>query len=317
MIALLLSVVPGAAALCTAVGDGRYALTDYHVVRTGHEADALAVGDLDGDGLDDVVAGTGWSYEGFYVQPFLQTGGGLVGGAEVAVPAGGSTTSEFGSVALGDVDADGDLDAVAGTLGGAYLLPNDGTGGLGAAVSLGGSRYFAVLLLDADADGHLDLLGLTHYAVHVAWGDGTGDYAAPTELFETEGTPVALAIAHAGGGERPDLLISQEGATGFAVWTDTGPRAYTFEGAWDLDERRNGGALAVGDLDADGLTDAVLAGGGNRPTNLSLFFQDAGGFGALATIGSYDIPGSVVVADVDTDGLDDVVVTHGGWGCVG
>lgn len=316
MSALLALLVADAAATCSAVADGRYALGGATTYGSGYFADSLAVGDLDGDGDDDVVLGIGLGGSALSVRPYLQSGGTLTPLDAIELPP-VSVSSEIGSVALGDVDEDGDLDVATNTIGGVYLFYNDGVAGLGEPVPLGGTADRAVRLLDVDADGHLDVLALAGYAVHVAWGDGTGRFAAPAELFEMDGIPDAVEIAHVGGGSGPDILLSESANDGLTVWHDDGARRFTFASSHALADGWAGSDVGVGDLDGDGDTDAVCSGGGNRPVNLSLFYQESGGFGPLATLGSYDNPDSLVVADVDIDGLDDVVVTHGGWGCVG
>lgn len=65
------------------------------------------------------------------------------------------------TVALGDLDGDGDLDLVVGPNSGRFaVLINDGTGTFGPAVtySTAGSQARAVALGDLDGDGDLDVV---------------------------------------------------------------------------------------------------------------------------------------------------------------
>jgi hypothetical protein len=114
---------------------------------------ALALGDVDGNGLPDAFLGA-------YL--FLNAGGGMFYNATFTnlpfPPPGGF----IHSIALGDVDSDGDLDAFVGASGQCWLLENDGAG-VFADVSathlpVPSPPAFAVGLGDVDGDGDLDAL---------------------------------------------------------------------------------------------------------------------------------------------------------------
>lgn len=77
--------------------------------------------------------------------------------------------------------------------------------------------------------------------------------------------------------------------------------------------------VAIGDVDGDGLADAVAVAGGNRPRSCLQVFKGngKGGFAAPIYLPSYDIPGAVAVADVNGDGRGDVLTLHNGWGQLG
>ncbi len=122
---------------------------------------ALAPGDVDGDGDLDVVVGC-WgtaSYPTSVDHLLVNDGTGRL----VAVPGRLPTTLPAGTLALGDLDQDGDLDLVAGTYQqGVRFWRNDGGGGF---TDVGGMHpppstlaHLTPRLVDLDGDDDLDLL---------------------------------------------------------------------------------------------------------------------------------------------------------------
>ena len=76
-----------------------------------------------------------------------------------------------------------------------------------------------------------------------------------------------------------------------------------------------GGGVAAGDVTGDGLIDAVLSYGGNRPaSHIAVFSQSiTGTLGVTTTYPALDIPEALEIADMNADGRGDVLVVHGGW----
>jgi hypothetical protein len=132
-------------------------------------ASAPALGDLDGDGDLDLVAGE--EQGGFF---YFENTGDAAGPAFVARtgaenPLEGEGIGAYSTPALGDVDRDGDLDLVAGAYDGAIVLFENTGGATGPAFLLrtGASDpfdgedlgyYSAPTLGDLDRDGDLDLV---------------------------------------------------------------------------------------------------------------------------------------------------------------
>lgn len=278
-------------------------------VRTG----GAVVGDWDGDGaIDLIVYGVG---ENAAAQILRNDGS---GGFQV----GATLSDHVVSVAVGDVDNDGDLDLWLGRAGKDELWENDGTGQFTRVESLAssmpeGTFTAAVRMIDVDCDGDLDLLscGLPTAAdrgVVRLWinnRDGTYREAADELGLNAAGKPVVNFIWSDLDGDRdPDaVLFPSEGPP--VLWVNDRVGKYRL-----LDAERTGlripGCVAAtsGDFDNDGRIDLlVMTGTENRlfRNTGDLRFEEVAGFTAL--------PGArggtaAQFADLDNDGDLDLLI---------
>lgn len=217
--------------------------------------------DLDGDGDMDalVVSKTypslGWSL-------LVNDGRGVLEREDAVFSGGGSN----GKVLFGDLDGDGDADALIRATN--QLLANDGSGSFTGLPSACEPAWTGWLLDaafgDLDADGDLDVF------------HGRG--SAPPPSYDGEGTPGAW---HPG-------LWRNDGTACFA--DDSAPLA----AIWDA-----GLGVAIGDLDLDGDPDVVTSSGTLLINQGGASFLPAGS--ALSYAG-YDL----ALGDLDGDGALDV-----------
>ena len=274
---------------------------------------ALAVGDVDGDGLDDLFVG------GAKLQPsalFRQTAAGFV--ATDPGPWRADSLAEDVAAAFFDADGDGDLDLYVGTAGNEFwgqndnlrdrLYLGDGAGGFQKAPAGALPDLFAhtgtVAPADVDGDGDTDLF-VGGRVVAKAYGqappsalllnDGRGRFRDATAAWAPGlarvGMVSAAAWADLDGDGRPDLSLAGEWMaptvyrnTGRALEpTDSGLGEAT--GWWT--------ALAAADLDGDGDLDLAL---GNLGLNSSV----------RATA---EHPAQLWTGDFDDNGVADALFT--------
>jgi hypothetical protein len=209
----------------------------------------------------------------------------------------------------GDLDGDGDIDAVATNAGGASLtvLLGNGEGFLAPQQTLAvGGAPLSVALGDLDGDGILDLVAACKDAgsVSVALGNGDGTFA-PAASISVGAQPVSVVLDH----------FDIDGALDMAVSATAGGFVAVLAGAGDgtfgpPDQVDTLGAepyaLASGDVSGDGLSDLIV---GHYDVNVVqvLLGDGAGGFlpGAMLTASTRTL--ALVVADMNGDGLADVV----------
>jgi hypothetical protein len=140
-----------------------------------HETMSLALGDVDGDGDLDVVAGNNGGENRLYLNNGTADPFSGVSGSDIS-----ADTHNTYSLALGDVDGNGDLDLVAGNWGQANrLYLNNGTaspfsGVSGSDISADAHSTTSVTLRDVDKDGDLDLVA--------------GNYSQVNRLYLNNGT---------------------------------------------------------------------------------------------------------------------------------
>jgi hypothetical protein len=265
----------------------------------------VALGDLDGDGdLDAVFA----NMERSPSQIWLNDGAGHL------IDSGQTLTSWGHGVGLGDFDQDGDLDLFITCASYAYrsrLYLNDGDGVFvdsGHVLPDRSSSGNGVQLADFDGDRDLDVLVEYYEQPDVIYlNDGRGGLSASDLSVPEEATPGDLD----GDGD-VDLFVKEHGI-GYRVLLNDGSGLFT-PGSDLTDPRASDGGVALGDIDADGDLDAIVANGDGSvaiPT-LVLLNDGAGRFSDAGLRLGPTAWGFPVLGDLNGDGSLDLIVTNFG-----
>ena len=283
----------------------------------------VAVADVDGDGAVDLVAADG----------------GVFGrsGAVLVLPGNGDGTFrparrlDAGDnpvrVAVADLNGDDAPDIVAaiaiqpsGEPGYVSVFLGSGGGAFGPAV-----RYAAgeipqgVTIADADGDGTPDIVvadavGGGSGAVQLLAGTGDGTFRPPVRVAVGP-SPRHVVVRDVNGDDVPDLVVAAAGILGEAggVGVALGRGDGTFAAPSVVRLRvANPAAVAVADLDRDGIPDivaavfAVLRGGGRE----TLFGVGDGTFRPGDDGAIRDDVAAVAAADLNGDGVTDVVTAN-------
>ncbi|MFL6246570.1 MAG: FG-GAP-like repeat-containing protein [Thermoanaerobaculia bacterium] len=231
-------------------------------------------------------------------------------GAFAPHPAMPSFASFGGAItpALGDLDGDGDLDAVFSTSSGTgeTVWLNDGTGVFTQDGIYGAGDTYDVALGDLDNDGDLDFVSANRLENETVWiNDGSANFTQHATTFNGDSTiDVSLGDID-GDGDLDAVLSNQSGAQ--SAWLNDGTGGFTAHPTTPTFGSGNMNAIPLGDLDGDGDLDAITA---NQNGAEQVWMNDGtGSFSASTSFGgdnSYD----VALGDVDGDGDLDAVVAN-------
>lgn len=209
-----------------------------------------------------------------------------------------------------DVDQDGDIDLVAATSGGVYVLLNDGTGALAepvANVSDPYSEFTSGRMGDMDGDGDQDLVmsAMWNDAVIVLGNDGTGSFSllSATPFSTTSADPFPLDLGDLDGDDDIDVIAPLGSADTAAVLLNDGTGVLTNVASVALADTPK--SVFIDDLDGDGDADAAI------PTLYGdlLFTLSGDGAGALSTSSQALHHGhGLCGGDLDADGDLDLAI---------
>jgi subtilisin family serine protease len=276
--------------LATLLGDGTGKfgppiIRQVDLITGGYATTTIVARDLNGDGLADlVVVDDGQVVPGAH--SYISRGDGTFKHAQQFFFDGGFEIPDAAvSVALGDMDGDGCLDAVTSET---YPLVSifkgncDGTFSLVTSLVTAGSGDggAAVALADMDGDGNLDVVlagGLFGVGgppfgqeagnlISVMKGDGHGNLSPP-KLFRNEPNCFGLAIADLNADGKPDVLTACQDTDSLAVFLNDGTGGFPgpYGGYVGYIQNGQGGSLNAPytdfyfvDVNGDGKPDLAL-----------------------------------------------------------
>jgi FlaG/FlaF family flagellin (archaellin) len=301
----------------TAYGLGEQIFKPYVNYSTGSSPEAVAIGDVNGDGKNDVVMTTS-----SYFNPqndnkifvYLQNSArGL--NSPIKYSANGSPKS----VAICDLNNDGKKDVVVGNGQNIEVFMQNQSGGLNPGVSYNTNNSISIKTGDFNNDGLMDVAG-------IGWGTNNVDI-----MFQKSdgslGMPITYDVQHGGYDELEAGDVNNDGLTDIIVMSGQGydnpnigilyqqSNGFSQPTSYRVGQNVNTHGVAVGDINNDKLNDIVVTYGGNQPDSyIGIFNQNSQGtLDPVVSYPAYDCPESVEVIDVDNDGTKDIVALHGGW----
>lgn len=297
---------------------------------TGSFPMSLAVADFDNDGDSDIVVDNGGGNALGYSLSLLPSNGN--GAFQSQVPI--LVTNAPVSVAVADLNADGNLDIVLGN------APGYANGTLGVLLGNGDGTFqnqqlvatfsrdtflWSLATGDVNHDGNSDIVvsyddydqasGSVGKYLVIGLGNGDGTFQAPQSIatstsafaggprFDAE--PVVVADVNTDG--LPDVIVLKPGDNSVGILLGNGDGTFRNQVTFHTGNTPQG--VSVADLNGDGKPDLAVSNLDDNSVGVLLGNGD-GTFQVQQTFAAGNWPAATAVADINGDGHPDLVVTH-------
>jgi hypothetical protein len=273
------------------------------------EFDALAVADVNGDGKPDVILATCCEANGDAEATVLLGNGD--GTFQPPVSYDTLLRSDSSPIAVADVNGDGkpDLVAVGWYNSSVSVLLGNGDGTfqppLIAAIP---ANPFGLNVADVNNDGKPDLLICNGGSEAVMLGNGDGTFQQPGNLVFPLGGTESAAVADLNRDGFLDIVVPTADFAGVLLGNGNG--TFQSEINYDFGDSTDPWAVAVADINGDGLPDVILSGGLYTPGTVGVLLGNGDGTFQPATLfdASAFSPVAIAVGDFNGDGLPDVAM---------
>ncbi len=277
-------------------GNGDFDCTG--IVTVGSPPNIVRVGDVFGNGKQDLVVGCDYSNDIFVVPG---NGDGTFG-MPIAINAG----SAVQDLALADLTGDGKLDVIVGTQNGVAVALNNGMDGFGVPVIYPGN-VANIAVGDFTGNGRQDIAASIQNSdvIDVYLNNGNGTFGTPTSITTPDGyQPGSLTAGDFSNGGEADLAVCYQGTAAIGVMLSNGDGTFQTPIWVNSDLSAYGdGMVGVADFDNSGNLDLIYL---NLSGQVIVPGNGQGGFGAPITInGAYE-GSAFAVADLNGDGYPDV-----------
>lgn len=286
-------------------------------------AGGVAVGDVSGDGRDDLVflspryaANPAYDRMEIYVA-YQRDDGSLDAAFKIA-----ETGYTFAyQVLIADLDGNGAGEIITTIYNGVVVLRSNADGSFASSTAMvGESGVMDLIATDVDRDGYLDVLAdSSNLSASVVHGNSRG----VIDRISTVPVP-ASAVRTTGdvtGDGLDDLILGtifNRPLEEFRVYPALASGGYAAPVVLSLPLGSNHtSSLAVGDFNGDGRGDLALD-EVKDIANVHLYFQDPQGhFTSSLDIARQSGSGNLIASDLNRDGRTDLAFAHTGWGYVG
>lgn len=281
---------------------------------------AVSIGDINNDGLNDVVAGSvyyNYSYYDLYIVVYTQKSDGTLG-----EPIKLNYTKSDGQVTnieIADVNNDklNDIVFSFGTkIGIYYQLPEGGFSALKILTGIVSAN--GIKVGDLNNDGLNDILGFADSSFKIFYQNTSGGFDL-TSIPAPETNYAQVEIGDLNGDNLNDIanaygskieILYQKKGQGITTADSLIISPLNKDSYWSSFE-----GYAIGDVNHDGRKDIITAYGGNDG-RMKIFYQTSDGKIDTTNAKSYkayDIPTPVKIADLNCDGENEIIIGNDGW----
>jgi len=293
--------------------------SEYHYV--GSSPQAVAIGDVNGDGRNDVVLATSYYFDDendFCLFVFLQDENGNLMSPIKYKTQGDYSHSPY-SIAIAKIDGSDTNKVIVGLRGkGIEIFDTNSSGELTGSTLISTTNSYAIKVADINNDGLNDIVGIGYgtNSVDIIYQKPGGGFDSPVSYSINQTGWPDFAIGDVNGDGLKDIAFmtrnSSSGSLGILHQKSSGG----FDSPVYYQVSFPGG-IAIGDFNSDGLNDVVIAHGGNNgDAKISVFIQNSSALNSAVEYISDGIPRTVRAASV-IGNKTDIVVLHQAWSAIG
>lgn len=249
--------------------------------------------DLNGDGRADLVG----SASAFgVVDVSLSNGNGTFSVASISLGVSG-----ISSLAVGDLDGDGDADIAVSDGASTALYANNGAGSFSLANTLTGGGS-TMQIADMNNDGRADIVYSSTTTIQAFLGNGSGSYNSATTLANLGATISSFALGDFNGDGRMDAVTSSSANTTVTTFLNGGG---TLSSASTMTATAASAQFRVGDMNHDGFDDILAI--ASSLVYASTSRSDGSSVSGLTSLGIASSGSNTQFADMNGDGYLDIV----------